>query len=184
MTEFATMVRQDTDKIYRRLDDVQDDRLLMSGRLNMLHRDRSAYARTTLLMEREARLSRKAWGWSMDASDTAHSDVRVLRTTVLAQQTEIAALRAADRARQAQLVETLRLMSTLQTQKMAPKRTTKSTLATTTTPTTSVTDEQLKRLIDQGVANALAARDADRSRNGEDSHDSGTGIRRQAPFAR
>ncbi|GKE53619.1 hypothetical protein Tco_1488775, partial [Tanacetum coccineum] len=35
------------------------------------------------------------------------------------------------------------------------------------------------RLIDQGVANALAARDADRSRNGEDSHDLGTGVRRQ-----
>ncbi|GKA32350.1 hypothetical protein Tco_0718717 [Tanacetum coccineum] len=40
---------------------------------------------------------------------------RSLRTTVLAQQTEITALRAADRARQAQLVEILRLMSTLQT---------------------------------------------------------------------
>ncbi|GJV09805.1 putative reverse transcriptase domain-containing protein [Tanacetum coccineum] len=67
---------------------------------------------------------------------------------------------------------------------MAPKRTTRSTPATTTTPTTSVTDEQLKRLIDQGVADALAARDAERSRNGEDSHDSGTGVRRQAPPAR
>ncbi|GKB69736.1 putative reverse transcriptase domain-containing protein [Tanacetum coccineum] len=67
---------------------------------------------------------------------------------------------------------------------MAPKRTTRSTPATTTTPTTSVTDEQLKRLIDQGVADALAARDADRSRNGEDNHDSGTGVRRQAPLTR
>ncbi|GJV31512.1 hypothetical protein Tco_1391912 [Tanacetum coccineum] len=67
---------------------------------------------------------------------------------------------------------------------MAPKRTTRSTPATTTTPTTSVTDEQLKRLIDQGVADALAARDADRSRNGKDNHDSGTGVRRQAPLAR
>nr|GFD50182.1 hypothetical protein [Tanacetum cinerariifolium] len=64
---------------------------------------------------------------------------------------------------------------------MAPKRTTRSTPATTTTTTTSVTDTQLKALIDQGVANALAARDADRSRNGEDSHDSRIGVRRQAP---
>ncbi|GJR61341.1 putative reverse transcriptase domain-containing protein [Tanacetum coccineum] len=39
-------------------------------------------------------------------------------------------------------------------------------------------------LIDQGFANALAARDTDRSRNGEDSQDSGTGVRRQAPPAR
>ncbi|GJW10752.1 hypothetical protein Tco_1576579 [Tanacetum coccineum] len=35
-------------------------------------------------------------GRSMDASDTARSEVRALRTTVLAQQMEIAALRAAD----------------------------------------------------------------------------------------
>ncbi|GJV91032.1 putative reverse transcriptase domain-containing protein, partial [Tanacetum coccineum] len=34
------------------------------------------------------------------------------------------------------------------------------------------------------VANALATRDADISRNGEDNHDSGTGVRRQAPLAR
>ncbi|GJY83501.1 hypothetical protein Tco_0496877 [Tanacetum coccineum] len=115
MTDFVTTVRQDTYEIYVRLDDAQDDRLLMSGRLNMLFRDRRAHAHTALLMEREARLSREAWGWSMDASDTARSEVRALRTTLLAQQTEIAALRAADRARQAHLVKTLRLMSTLQT---------------------------------------------------------------------
>nr|GEX14190.1 hypothetical protein [Tanacetum cinerariifolium] len=42
---------------------------------------------------------------------------------------------------------------------MTPKRTTRSTPATTTTTTTTfVTDAQLKALIDQGVANALAAR--------------------------
>ncbi|GKE87406.1 hypothetical protein Tco_1564881, partial [Tanacetum coccineum] len=67
---------------------------------------------------------------------------------------------------------------------MEPKRTTRSTPSTTTTLTTSVTDEQLKRLIDQGVADALAVCDADRSRNDEDSYDSGTGVRRQAPPAR
>ncbi|GJV23574.1 putative reverse transcriptase domain-containing protein, partial [Tanacetum coccineum] len=183
MTNFVTTVIQDTNEIYGRLDDAYDDRLLMSGRLNMLYRDRRAHARTTLLMEREARLSHEVWGRSMAASDTARSKVMTLRTTVLAQQAKIVALRAADCARQAQLVETLRLMSTLHTQKMAPKRATRSTPATTTT-TTSITNAQLKALIDQGVANALAARDAGRSRNGEDNHDSGTGVRRQAPLAR
>ncbi|GKB92638.1 hypothetical protein Tco_0964910, partial [Tanacetum coccineum] len=93
--------RDDTNEIYGRLDDAQNDRSLMSGRLNMLSRDRRAHARTALLMEREARLSREAWGRSMDASDTARSKVRALRTIVLAQQTEIIALRAADHARQA-----------------------------------------------------------------------------------
>nr|GEV73131.1 putative reverse transcriptase domain-containing protein [Tanacetum cinerariifolium] len=69
-------------------------------------------------------------------------------------------------------------------EKMTAKRTTRSTPAITTTTTTTVTDAQLKALIDQGVANALAAHDADRSRNGEDSHDAGMGVRRQAPPAR
>ncbi|GJT81892.1 hypothetical protein Tco_1056234 [Tanacetum coccineum] len=141
MTDFVTAVRHDTDEIYRRLDDALDDRLLISGRLNMLFRDRRAHAHTALLMKREAILSCEAWGWSMDASNIACSKVRALRTTVLAQQTEILDLRAADRAQQAQLVETLRLMSTLQTQVM----------------------------IDQGVTDALAACDADRNMNGHDS---------------
>ncbi|GKB50733.1 hypothetical protein Tco_0901486 [Tanacetum coccineum] len=54
---------------------------------------------------------------------------------------------------------------------------------TAATTTTSVTDAQLKALIDQGVVDALAERDADKSRNGDDSHDSGTGVKRQAPVA-
>nr|GFA02650.1 hypothetical protein [Tanacetum cinerariifolium] len=66
---------------------------------------------------------------------------------------------------------------------MAPKRTTRSSPATTTTTTTPVTNAQLKALIDQGVADALTARDADRSQNGEHDHDCGTGVRRQAPPA-
>ncbi|GJU17568.1 hypothetical protein Tco_1145534 [Tanacetum coccineum] len=151
MTNFVMTVRQDTDEIYGRLDDAQDDRSLMSGQLNLLRRDRRAHARTTRLIEGEAMASREAlvqsmddnnttrsetqmaalqsqqtpardpthpdaWGRSMDASDTARSEVRALRTTVLAQQTKITALQAANRAPQAQLMETLRLMSTLQTQ--------------------------------------------------------------------
>ncbi|GJS29354.1 hypothetical protein Tco_0489974 [Tanacetum coccineum] len=40
--------------------------------------------------------------------------------------------------------------------------------------------ENLRRLIEQGVAYALAARDADRSRNGEDSHDSGTSVLKES----
>ncbi|GJV22565.1 putative reverse transcriptase domain-containing protein [Tanacetum coccineum] len=77
MTNFVTTNRQDTDEIYGRLDEAQDARVVLSGRV-----------------------SGEAWGRSMDASDTARSEVRSLRTTMLAQQTEIAALRAVDRARQ------------------------------------------------------------------------------------
>ncbi|GJW53277.1 hypothetical protein Tco_0097362 [Tanacetum coccineum] len=129
MTEFTTRVRQDTDEIYTRLDDEQTERQLMAGRLNMLYRDRRAHARTTLLMEREARMSREAWGRSMDASDLARSEVMSLRTTVLGQQAVITELQAADRRRQtaitelltadrrrqAQFIEALKLLKRLQT---------------------------------------------------------------------
>ncbi|GKD77052.1 hypothetical protein Tco_1339673, partial [Tanacetum coccineum] len=92
MTDFVTTIRHDTDEIYRRLDDAQDARAVLSGQLNLLRRDRSSHAHTVLLMEREARLSRQAWRQSLDANDTARSKVMALRTTVLAQQTEIGEL--------------------------------------------------------------------------------------------
>nr|GEU98420.1 putative reverse transcriptase domain-containing protein [Tanacetum cinerariifolium] len=59
---------------------------------------------------------------------------------------------------------------------MAPKRTTRSTPVITTPAlktTTSVTNAQLRAMINQGVTVALEARDA--TRNGDDSHTSGTG---------
>ncbi|GJW34452.1 putative reverse transcriptase domain-containing protein [Tanacetum coccineum] len=68
---------------------------------------------------------------------------------------------------------------------MAPKRITRSTPATTTTLiTTSVTNAQLKAMINQGVTAALAARDADRNTNGDDNHNSGMGVRRTERVAR
>nr|GEX42763.1 hypothetical protein [Tanacetum cinerariifolium] len=162
MTNFVTTIRQDTDEIYVRLDDAQDDRALISGWVNVLYRDIHDHARTARLMETEAKHSRQAWVQSLDTSDLARYEVMTLHTQVVAQHSEIGELRA----------------------KMAPKRTTRSTPATTTTTiTTYVTEDQLKALIDQGIANALAALDADRSRNDEDSHDSRMGVRRQDPPA-
>ncbi|GJU87760.1 hypothetical protein Tco_1295306 [Tanacetum coccineum] len=130
MTEFETRVRQDTDEIYTRLDDEQTERQLLAGRLNMLFRDRRAHARTARLIEAEARMSREAWGRSMDASDLARAEVMSLRTTVLAQQSEIRELQSADRRRQTvitemlaadhkrqvQLTKALKLVKRLQTQ--------------------------------------------------------------------
>ncbi|GJR25766.1 hypothetical protein Tco_1101998 [Tanacetum coccineum] len=107
MTEFTTRVRQDTDEIYTRLDDEQTERRLMAGRLNMLYRDRRAHARTARLMEAEARMSREAWGRSIDASDLARSEVMALRTQVVAQQAVITELQAADHRRQAAITEML-----------------------------------------------------------------------------
>ncbi|GKG47329.1 hypothetical protein Tco_0504526, partial [Tanacetum coccineum] len=63
------------------------------------------------------------------------------------------------------------------------RRTTRASPATTTT-TTPVTNAQLKAFIDQGVADALAVHDANRSWNGDDSHNSGKGSRRTERTAR
>ncbi|GJU15019.1 hypothetical protein Tco_1142985 [Tanacetum coccineum] len=130
MTAFETRVRQDMDEIYTRLDDEQSGRQLLAGRLNMLFRDRCAHARTARLMETEARISREAWGRSMDASDLVRAEIMSLRTTVLAQQSQIRELQSADRRRQTviseilatdhrrqkQLTEALKLIKRLQTQ--------------------------------------------------------------------
>ncbi|GJY80372.1 putative reverse transcriptase domain-containing protein [Tanacetum coccineum] len=61
---------------------------------------------------------------------------------------------------------------------MAPKRATRSNTAPETTNTTSVTNAQLQAMINQGITAALAARDADKNTNGDDSHNLGTGVRR------
>ncbi|GJV83201.1 reverse transcriptase domain-containing protein [Tanacetum coccineum] len=63
-------------------DEMLTEQQLMAGRLNMLYRDRRAHARTTLLMKREARMSREAWGQSMDASDFARSEVEMSKRSL------------------------------------------------------------------------------------------------------
>ncbi|GJT62288.1 putative reverse transcriptase domain-containing protein [Tanacetum coccineum] len=72
---------------------------------------------------------------------------------------------------------------------MAPKRrTTRLNPSATPTPvtdthtTTSVTNAQIQAMINEGVTAALAARDA--TQNGDDSHTSGTGVRRPVQVAR
>ncbi|GJR52264.1 putative reverse transcriptase domain-containing protein [Tanacetum coccineum] len=74
-------------------------------------------------------------------------------------------------------------------QKMAPKRrTTRLNPSATPTPvtdthtTTSVTNAQIQAMINEGITTALAACDA--TRNGDDSHTSGTGARRPVQVAR
>nr|GFD55526.1 hypothetical protein [Tanacetum cinerariifolium] len=49
-------------------------------------------------------------------------------------------------------------------------------VTTPSTTTTSVTNAQLQAMNEKGINTALAARDA--TRNGDDSHTSGTGARR------
>ncbi|GKD27087.1 hypothetical protein Tco_1233301, partial [Tanacetum coccineum] len=111
---------------------------------------------------------------SMDASDIARSEVMALRTTVIALQSEITALRAANRTRQVQLVEILRLVSSLQIQVTA--------LQGQQRPARGPAQPDIPE--EAGVATIIAARDADRSMNGDDSHNLGTGVRRTERVAR
>ncbi|GJR00787.1 hypothetical protein Tco_0523771 [Tanacetum coccineum] len=118
------------------LDDARYDRALLRARVNRLDSDRPFHRRTALLIEEEARLSRAAWARSMDACDQVHSEGISLRTTVMAQQSEITELQAADRRRQAvitdllkadyrrqrQLVETLKIVKSLKAQMIELQR--------------------------------------------------------------
>nr|GFA40063.1 hypothetical protein [Tanacetum cinerariifolium] len=188
MTNFVTNVRQDTDEIYRRLDNAQDDRLLMSGQLNSLRRDRCSHAWTVRLMKSKARASREAWAQSMDASDTTrYEHYRVSRDLLGIQHIMMYWRRPVVVLRSGYVLAMLYTLLSITGNsrlKIEPKRTTRSSPTTTITTTTPMTDAQLKALIDQGVTDALTAHDTDRNQNGEDIHDSRTGVRRQAPLAR
>ncbi|GKA15918.1 putative reverse transcriptase domain-containing protein [Tanacetum coccineum] len=92
MKDFGTTIRQDTDKIYRRLDNAHSERQLMAGRLNMLYRDRRAHARTEL-----------------QAADCRR-------------QAAISELLAVDHKRQAWFIKALKLLNRLQTQMTEFKR--------------------------------------------------------------
>ncbi|GJT11155.1 hypothetical protein Tco_0858197 [Tanacetum coccineum] len=134
--ELATTVDQEDEIIYSQLDDARYDRALLRARVNMLDRDRPFHRRTAILMEEEARLSRAAWAQSMDACDQTRSEGISLRTTVMAQQSEITELQAADRRRQTvildllkadhrrqrQLVEALKIVKSLKTQMIELQR--------------------------------------------------------------
>ncbi|GJZ75896.1 hypothetical protein Tco_0640361 [Tanacetum coccineum] len=97
----------------------------------------------------------------MDCNKAVHADLQAYRDQVQTHETHI-------QTRDARIGSLETLVATL---KMLPKRT-----VTTTTP---MIDAQIKALISQGVADALAKIEANRtSINGDDSHDSRTGSRR------
>ncbi|GKA88090.1 hypothetical protein Tco_0809854 [Tanacetum coccineum] len=120
----------ETTIMYGMMEDAQDDRSLLRARVKLLYRDRPVHRRLAVMIEREARMAREAWGLSMDASDYARSDVMSLRTTIVGQRALISELQsadhrrqevikellAADHQRQVQLTKALKLLKGLQTQ--------------------------------------------------------------------
>ncbi|GJR16708.1 hypothetical protein Tco_0965235 [Tanacetum coccineum] len=105
VTDLSTVVEQETTIMYGIMEDAQDDRSQLRGRVNLLYRDRPIHSRLAVMVEREARMAREAWGLSMDASDYARSDVMSLHTMVVAQSALILELQSADHRRQGVIKE-------------------------------------------------------------------------------
>nr|GEV76164.1 hypothetical protein [Tanacetum cinerariifolium] len=76
-------------------------------RVDLLMEDRIAHQETIQIVEEEAYAAREAWAHSIRLSQTQH---QLHETRFQMQQIEIAELRETDRRRQAQMVETLRVM--------------------------------------------------------------------------
>ncbi|GJY31457.1 putative reverse transcriptase domain-containing protein [Tanacetum coccineum] len=130
----------------------------MTDFVTTVRQDTRFHARMARLMKGEAIAAREAWAQSMDASDTTR------------------------RRRQAQLVEALTLLRTLQTQmKITPRKAPRTrTTPATTTATTPMTDAAIRALISRGVADALVERIIQRNNNlnGDGSQGSGCVIAR------
>ncbi|GJV83348.1 putative reverse transcriptase domain-containing protein [Tanacetum coccineum] len=203
VTDLATIVEEETTSMYGIMEDAQDDRNDREREAKMareawgLSMDASDYARSDVMSLRTTVVAQSALISELQSAD--HRRQRV-----------ILELLASDHKRQVQLTKTLSLLSIMGysqladcidllfclatqyrsfVQKMAPKRkTTRLNPDATPTPvtdthtTTSVTNAQIQAMINEGVTAALAARDA--TRNGDDSHTSGTGARRPVQVAR
>ncbi|GKF12398.1 hypothetical protein Tco_0050324 [Tanacetum coccineum] len=99
VTDLATIVEQETTIMYGIMEDAQDDRSQLRGRVNLLYRDRHVHRRLAVMIKRAAKMARD--------SDYACSDVMLLRTMVVAQSALISELQSADHRRQRVISELL-----------------------------------------------------------------------------
>nr|GEU82802.1 hypothetical protein [Tanacetum cinerariifolium] len=96
VTELAELYEHDTQDLYALLEDAQDSRTRISQRV---------------IVEEEAYAAREAWAHSIGLSQAVHSELQTHQEQM--QHTKIAELRETDRRRQAQMVETLRVMGNM-----------------------------------------------------------------------
>ncbi|GJW17327.1 hypothetical protein Tco_0024763 [Tanacetum coccineum] len=141
----------------------------------MLYRDRPFHRRTALLMEEEPEHLRPLG--TVDDACISTSEGISLRTTVMAQQSEIAELQAADRRRQTvisdllkadhrrqrQLVEALKIVKSLKTQMIELQR--------QQGPAKDPTEPELPEEAGSSLTGNAT------TQNGDDSHTSGTGVK-------
>nr|GEV73578.1 putative reverse transcriptase domain, ribonuclease H-like domain, aspartic peptidase domain protein [Tanacetum cinerariifolium] len=113
--ELAELHEHDRQDLYALLEDAQEGRTHISQRVtidlqrvDLLMKDRIAHQETIQIVEEEAYASREAWAHSIGLSQAVYSEL--LTHYEQMQHAEIAELRETDRRRQAQMVETLRVM--------------------------------------------------------------------------
>nr|GEX31329.1 hypothetical protein [Tanacetum cinerariifolium] len=152
---------RESSKFYSRHHEAQKDHAAVRAEIEVLRRERLAY-------EQESIQTREALARSEAYSRTLEVRVAVLET------------QAHHHEWRRQTADDFAVQHIMRTQALeAGARI--DTLEDTDqerTNTTLVTNAQLQAMIDQGVTTALAARDALRSTNGDDSHNSGTSVRR------
>nr|GEV48977.1 putative reverse transcriptase domain-containing protein [Tanacetum cinerariifolium] len=149
----ATTQRHDAQELYVHCEDAQDDRSLLGAQVSILRRERIHFYSMDSSYEREALLL-DMHGLTLGVGSRLwRPKLELYKEMLMYYKDKRSEMR----------------------KRMQPKR-----IAATTTP---MTDAQIKALIAQGVADALAERDADRSRNFDDSHDSGSNRRRRMPVA-
>nr|GFB88779.1 hypothetical protein [Tanacetum cinerariifolium] len=168
VTELAAVQEQDTQDIYGVMEDTQGRQTEIFQRVEALVEDSQYHYETGRLVDQEARFSREAWAHSMGLGSSVHFELQGYMTHTWVQD---------------QCIDAQDTLIKMAPKKAAPKRTTRLNPGATSNPnqapsttTTTVTNALLQAMIDQGVNAALAARDANRT--GDDSHTSGTGVRR------
>ncbi|GJY39611.1 putative reverse transcriptase domain-containing protein [Tanacetum coccineum] len=109
---------RDTDEIYVRFEDAQDDRALLRGQVNMLRRDRQYHLHTAMLVESEARVAREAWEQSMGCS-RAELKLRFMNTRISSLEAHVTTLISQTTSLQTQLIAALGRIDTLETREPA-----------------------------------------------------------------
>ncbi|GKA92966.1 hypothetical protein Tco_0814952 [Tanacetum coccineum] len=165
VTELTAVQEQDTQDIYAVIEDTQDRQTQIYQSVETLFDDNQYHY--------------EAWGRSIEVSYMTRSEIMTLHYVVMGQQAVISQLQAADRRSQVVTSEMLQadhhLLSIMGYSQLADCIDLLFCLATQYR-------SFVQAMIDEGVTATLAARDV--TRNGDDSHTSGTGARRPVEVAR
>ncbi|GJU18762.1 putative reverse transcriptase domain-containing protein [Tanacetum coccineum] len=164
VTELAAIQEQDKQDISAVIGDTQDRQTQIYQRVETLGDDSQYHYETARLLDQEALVCQEAWGLSIEVSYMARSEIMTLPSVVMGQQAVISQLQAADHRRAACADFDIDAVTTGTGDHF-----------TGTGDNTAGTTGTLWRSSIASVTAALAARDA--TRNGDDSHTSGTGTK-------